>query len=273
MGALDSILIPSLRLEEIASDGSTLTNPAADSRRLFLGEDGLLHLKDSAGAVSDVGGSGGIAATLLDAKGDLIVASAADTAARLAVGANGTVLTADSAESTGVKWATSGASLSTGTTFPGTPSAGDRYRRSDIDYLVFFYDGTRWVTETMFVMASSPRTLEDGTSGTSPRRWAQSSAHAGRSIRLVRLDLAVYVATTNNGSDYWTLDFKNVAESTTHATLNTSAASANTWTGLSWTTGATIANTDVGLMWIATKTGAPGVPTMAATLYYRWIAT
>lgn len=44
--------------------------------------------------------------TILDAKGDLISATAADTPARLAVGANGTVLTADSAETTGLKWAT-----------------------------------------------------------------------------------------------------------------------------------------------------------------------
>lgn len=44
--------------------------------------------------------------TILDAKGDLISATAADTPARLAVGANGTVLTADSAQSTGLKWAT-----------------------------------------------------------------------------------------------------------------------------------------------------------------------
>lgn len=51
-----------------------------------------------------VSGSG-IAESLLDAKGDLIVASAADTAARLAVGTNGHVLTADSGEATGVKWA------------------------------------------------------------------------------------------------------------------------------------------------------------------------
>jgi hypothetical protein len=53
-----------------------------------------------------VADASGIPATIFDAKGDLIAASAADTAARLAVGANGTVLTADSSETTGLKWAT-----------------------------------------------------------------------------------------------------------------------------------------------------------------------
>jgi hypothetical protein len=45
-------------------------------------------------------------ATAIDAKGDLIGGTGADTFARLAVGANGTILTADSAEATGLKWAT-----------------------------------------------------------------------------------------------------------------------------------------------------------------------
>lgn len=48
----------------------------------------------------------GIEATIFDAKGDIIAATAADTASRLAVGANDTVLTADSSEATGLKWAT-----------------------------------------------------------------------------------------------------------------------------------------------------------------------
>lgn len=48
-----------------------------------------------------------IAETLIDAKGDLVVGSANDTAARLAVGTDGFVLTADAAEATGVKWSAS----------------------------------------------------------------------------------------------------------------------------------------------------------------------
>lgn len=42
--------------------------------------------------------------TILDAKGDLIAASAADTPARLAVGSNGDSLLADSTTATGLRW-------------------------------------------------------------------------------------------------------------------------------------------------------------------------
>jgi hypothetical protein len=51
-----------------------------------------------------------IAPTIVDAKGDLIAATAADTPARLAVGTNGQVLTADSTAATGLKWATTSSS-------------------------------------------------------------------------------------------------------------------------------------------------------------------
>ena len=44
-------------------------------------------------------------ATAIDAKGDLVAGTGADAFARLGVGANGTLLTADSSEATGLKWA------------------------------------------------------------------------------------------------------------------------------------------------------------------------
>jgi Pectate lyase superfamily protein len=67
--------------------------------------------------------------TLLTNKGDLIVASAASTLVRLGIGSNNQVLTADSAQTTGVKWATPAAGLTTwwtrvrsGIWYPLTPS-------------------------------------------------------------------------------------------------------------------------------------------------------
>jgi hypothetical protein len=44
-------------------------------------------------------------ATAIDAKGDLIVGTGADTFARLGVGTNGHTIVADSSEATGLKWA------------------------------------------------------------------------------------------------------------------------------------------------------------------------
>lgn len=52
--------------------------------------------------------SGGIPYSIIDAKGDLIAGTGADTAARLAVGTDGQVLTADSTQTSGLKWAAGG---------------------------------------------------------------------------------------------------------------------------------------------------------------------
>lgn len=46
-----------------------------------------------------------ISNTIVDAKGDILVGTGADTPGRLAVGTNGQVLTADSTTGTGLKWA------------------------------------------------------------------------------------------------------------------------------------------------------------------------
>lgn len=70
--------------------------------------------------------SNAIQNAIVDAKGDLIAATAADTPARLAVGTNGQVLTADSSEATGMKWAapaSGGMTLLSTTTLSGSSTS------------------------------------------------------------------------------------------------------------------------------------------------------
>jgi hypothetical protein len=61
MGAIEDEKAYALLIRESADDGSDFTNPPADYRRLFVGEDGDIHLKDPAGTVTDfpAGGGGG----------------------------------------------------------------------------------------------------------------------------------------------------------------------------------------------------------------------
>jgi hypothetical protein len=72
--------------------------------------------------------SNAIQNAIVDAKGDIIAATAADTPARLAVGANDTVLTADSTAATGLKWAVAGGGgmtvINSGTVTAGTLNVG-----------------------------------------------------------------------------------------------------------------------------------------------------
>jgi hypothetical protein len=77
-------------------------------------------VKDGAAAIRSLGtaidstvftnAGAAIAKATVDAKGDLIAGTADNTIARLAVGANDTVLTADSSTATGLKWAAAGSS-------------------------------------------------------------------------------------------------------------------------------------------------------------------
>ena len=59
-------------------------------------------------------------ATAIDAKGDLVVGTGADTFSRLAVGTNDYVLTADSTQATGLKWA----AAASGSSFVGCRATG-----------------------------------------------------------------------------------------------------------------------------------------------------
>ena len=79
----------------------------------------LYFVSDSAALF--FGDAAGISASIVDAKGDLIVGTADNTVARLAVGTNGHTLVADSVETTGLKWVAPSGSLPAWTAY--TPSS------------------------------------------------------------------------------------------------------------------------------------------------------
>jgi hypothetical protein len=91
---------------------------------------------------------GGIQPTIVDAKGDLIAATAADTVNRLAVGSNDQVLVADSSASTGLAWKSYGSQLSSSN--PVLNGAFDIWQRGTTITSVgtFVYSADRWQVVT-----------------------------------------------------------------------------------------------------------------------------
>jgi len=100
-GVFSGAKLHGIKIRESANDGSDFSNPETDYRLAFLGEDGLWHVKDSAGAVTNpyTGGSG--------------------------------------------------TSLNPGTSFPGSPATNELCFRTDRG-LLYYYDGTRWLTVTEY---------------------------------------------------------------------------------------------------------------------------
>ena len=100
---------------DLVKDGATAIETLGDSIDASLvdlkgGTSGQVLAKNSGTDMDFVwvaqDDSNAIQNAIVDAKGDLIGATAADTPARLAVGTDGQILTADSTAATGLKWAT-----------------------------------------------------------------------------------------------------------------------------------------------------------------------
>lgn len=93
--------VTNLYLPLALTETTAPASPAAGELAVYAGTDHALHVKTSGGTDTALGAGGLTDPTTT--KGDLIVHGASTT--RLAVGTDGQVLTADSTQSAGIKWA------------------------------------------------------------------------------------------------------------------------------------------------------------------------
>jgi len=125
-----------------------------------------------------------IVKTIVDAKGDIIAATAADTVSRLAVGADGTTLVANSATATGLEWQ--------------TPSSGQltwtqRQTGTNSTFNSIAYNGTNLYVAggNAGVLYSSPDALT----------WtSRTSGFGANNILSIAFGNGLFVAVGNNGT-------------------------------------------------------------------------
>jgi hypothetical protein len=141
--------------------------------------------------------------SIVDAKGDLIAASAADTPARLEVGANGTYLVADSTASTGLKWETGSwtdwtptvtCQSGTLTTFT---TGGSYFIVGKVVFYRLNINITTAGTGAGFLRATLPNTPNATFAGTSQEQAATGIAGTAQ---ISSGDAAVYIAKYDNTS-------------------------------------------------------------------------
>jgi hypothetical protein len=138
---------------------------------------------------------GGIQPTLLTTKGDIIVATGNATLVRQGVGTDGQVLTADSAQADGVKWATP----ASGSTFVGCRLFNSAAQTiANLTSTSLTYDSESFDTDAFHSTSSNTSriTIPAGKAGyygiSAAIQWEGSSSVGGRWIYLYK-----------NGSEIW----------------------------------------------------------------------
>lgn len=168
------------------------------------------------------------------------------------------------------------------TAFPGSPAADDMFYRTDLD-MWFFYDGTRWLSTTLYHATLPASTLDMGTAGIAASGSAQNRTHVpppsgGSNIYIVDhiIDFFVNGGTALGASHKWVgtfdkVDTSNVA--TTIVTDNIDSGSSSVWRQTVDSVNALLGTTSFVLQSSWTKTGTPGNLLVYEGYTYRIVAT
>ncbi len=256
---------PSILIEE----GTEPTAPAAGHQRLYI--DSTTHLlkaTNSSGTDRTIEGisAGAITSSgLTQATARLLGRTTASTGAveEITVGA-GLSLSAGSLTATG------GGGLSSGTSFPGSPSTNDLYFRTDRG-IIYFYNGTRWLSVDLMKTDMSTQTA------LAPYTASGASTQFGVAfggeydLWLEEFITNSAVVTTNTGSNYWTIPLTRDPSATALASYTTASDTVNVNTKHRVTIGALNGTSDGYFTCNPTKTGSPGSLYMQAMVTYRLV--
>jgi len=210
---------------------------------------------------SKIGQSTAINPTIVDAKGDIIAATASDTVARLAVGSNGTVLTADSAETTGLKWVSS-APPATNFTLVGTVSLSGTniYTISGIsgaNQLLIMFDDTTVQQSSFLTLRFNGDTAQNyryvGPNIVNNGSWTLSTTGVWRNINSDSDKISIArtsISTGSNAAGYLFVDGCNsLGVKTFHgaggATQDGSSTTQYNWIGGYWNNTSTISSVSI----------------------------
>ena len=168
--------------------------------------------------------------------------------------------------------------IPSGTSFPGSPSNNDVFRRTDLD-LIFYFDGTRWLSLQLLEMAWADLVSETG-SATAVHMPAPPLA-GGSDIWLVDFSVQFLVSgggSALSGSHKWDVKLRKRPtgnSATDISTVTIDSGSSAAWRNTVNAIGALLNNgtTHFVLDYNLTKTGTPGNLNSLCTVRYRIVAT
>ena len=174
-------------------------------------------VKDGAAAIRSLGtaidttvfnnAGAAIPKTLIDAKGDLIVGSAADTAARLAAGTNGYLLSANSGATNGVEWvappSSGGMTLLSTTTLSGASTTLSGYGTGYVHLYLYIYGCTG--------SANASIQVNPNNSGAVYSEFTFGTGNAGTSNGNITLSSSNSSFYATNNANAWGLTIENYA--------------------------------------------------------------
>lgn len=169
-----------------------------------------------------------------------------------------------------------GFGIGAGLAFPAGPSTGDRWFRTDLE-LEFFYDGTRWLSTTLFSLTLGEYYPgQPFAANTIPTLIPAPFNTIGtlRDVWLVGAIFITFVGAPNNATNFWTITI-NDDEHGSIVSFNTAGDTVSTQTPHRLTLGiaCSITRPNNRIWYNIVKTLTPGVIYCPGVIEYRHIAT